>query len=92
MSARVPAKRPLLVHEVGETGQTVLYDEEGRRLLLLNEVGAAVWHLVDGRRTVDEIVAFVVGHLPAPRDAVGRDVADFLRTLESHGLVEWREI
>jgi hypothetical protein len=73
---------------VSETGEVVLFDERGERLLLLNDVGAAVWLLVNGARTVREITQIILETLPADRSRVEGDVACFLDTLAGHGLIE----
>jgi hypothetical protein len=85
----VPARMDVVTHEVSGTEETVLYDDQGHRLLVLNDVGAAVWYLVDGRRSVGEIVQTVVEALPAERGRVERDVMQFLEALRSHGLVRF---
>jgi hypothetical protein len=87
-TATIPKKRPALTHEVSETGEVVLFDEAGQRLLLLNDVGAAVWLLLDGVRSVEDIARVVTETLPADIAQVQRDVQAFLQTLHEHGLVD----
>ncbi len=87
MNATVPKKLAALTHEVNETGEVVIFDQTGNQLLLLNDVGAAVWLLVDGARSIDAIVDVIVSSLPAERAEVERDVLQFLGTLSGHGLV-----
>ncbi|MCZ7681113.1 MAG: PqqD family protein [Sandaracinaceae bacterium] len=84
-----PRRKPAVVHEIG--AETVLCKVEGGRLLVLNEVGGAVWHLIDGHRSVEEIAALVVESLPADPVRVRRDVTAFLDALAEHDLVEWTE-
>jgi len=52
-----------------------------------NEVGAAVWALIDGSRTVDAIVAAVEGEFEVGHDEATRDVLAFLATLAEAGLI-----
>jgi hypothetical protein len=44
-----------VTHDLPDTGELVLFDEAGNRLLKLSPTGGAVWDLVDGKRSVDEI-------------------------------------
>lgn len=88
MSPRVPKKLAALTHEVSETGEVVIFDQKGNQLLLLNDVGAAVWLLINGARSVDAIVDLIVETLPSEREQVARDVGAFLGSLSEHGLVE----
>jgi hypothetical protein len=85
-----PQRKPAVLHEVAETGETVLCKIDGARLLVLNDVGAAVWHLIDGRRSLEDITALVIESLPADPAIVRRDVAAFLDTLAEHELVAWK--
>lgn len=84
-----PRRAPAVLHEVPETGETVLCKVDGGRLLVLNDVGAAVWHLIDGQRSVDDIADVVVQTLSADPVEVRHDVEAFLRQLREHELVEW---
>ena len=87
MNQTVFKKLEALVHEVEDTGDIVLFDQQGKQLLLLNDIGAAVWLLLDGRRNVSQIVELITETLPAETDRVEQDVVSFLSTLQSHGLV-----
>lgn len=90
MSARIPHRAEAVVHELEGEGQAVIYDAEGNQLLVLNSVGAAVWYLMDGERSVDDIEKEIVETLEAKRADVQRDVSAFLSSLEERGLVEYR--
>lgn len=85
-------KNAALTHDIRETGDIVVYDRTGNQLLLLNDMGAAVWILLDEARTTREIAELIVGTLPesppAGVEAVEQDVCDFVETLRGHGLVE----
>jgi len=68
--------------------ELVILDMEGKKILGLNETGAAVWEMVNGSFTVEKISGrlaeeFEVGHKQAQED-----VYRFLEDLESRGLVE----
>lgn len=78
-----------VVHELEATGETVVFDEAGRRLLVLNEVGAIVWYLIDGCRTVDEIVGILAEGVTLPRERLAADATRFLAELEQQELIEF---
>lgn len=83
----IPKRTSKPVSEVDERGETVLYDQAGGKLLVLNDVGAGVWSLVDGARSVAEIARLVHEHLPADVQQVERDVERFFADLERHELL-----
>ena len=88
MSQRVARRAASIVHEVGEDGDVVVFDGRGNRLLLLNDVGAAVWLLLDGRRSVGDIARVITETLPGDPAVVERDVEAFLDTLVEHAVIE----
>jgi hypothetical protein len=90
MSDAIPVRIASVAHEVQETGDVVIFDQKGNRLLLLNDVGAAVWLLVDGARGAREIARLITETLPADPVQVEGDVQAFLQTLVSHGVIELR--
>lgn len=87
MRTLIPDRGTTVAHEVEETGETVLYDERGGQLLVLNDSGAGIWYLLDGKRSVEEIAARVAAELDAEVEVVRGDVESFLRTLEERGII-----
>jgi hypothetical protein len=56
----------------------------------LNELGAMVWKLMDGRTSVSQIVEAVCEAYAVAPDKATEDVAGFLSSLEAAGLIEDR--
>ena len=57
--------------------------------LALNETGAAIVRLCDGARSIDEIVDQLSKKYDnADRDALVREVMDFLATIRARGLLQ----
>ena len=57
--------------------------------LALNETGAAIVRLCDGARSIDEIVdQLSKNYCNAERDALRREVTDFLDTIRARGLLQ----
>ena len=56
--------------------------------LALNETGAAIVRLCDGARSVDEIVEQLSKKYGGERDALVREVADFLSSIRACGLLQ----
>lgn len=53
----------------------------------LNEVGARIWDLLDGQRSLAEIRDTLLAEFDASADAVEADLAEFMASLESIGAV-----
>jgi hypothetical protein len=60
-------------------------------IFTFNEVGSAVWALLDKAQDVAEIVASVAGTFEVAPDQARQDVVRFLDTLLEAGLVERQE-
>jgi hypothetical protein len=89
-NVRIPHRADTVMHELEEQGEAVIYDADGNQLIVLNGMGAAVWHLMDGKRSVGDIEREIVDALAAKPADVERDVSAFLSSLEERGLVEFR--
>lgn len=77
-----------VAHELPETDETVLFDEHENELLVLSATGAAVWHLLDGQRTLRQVAEFIAGVVPqAPGDVEG-EVVGFAHLLGTRGAIE----
>lgn len=71
-------------------GEAVLYDADNARPFLLNSSAAAVWGLIDGRRSVLQIADALSLEFSAERALVFSDVVDGLVALDGLGLLSTR--
>ena len=53
----------------------------------LNEVGTSIWQLIDGQRSVDQIIEGIESEYEVSKDQASQDVSDFLSALEAEGLI-----
>jgi hypothetical protein len=68
-------------------GEAVILSLDTKILRGLNSVGSRVWDLIDGRRTLDDIVDVVVAEFDVERTQAAQDIETFLRQLIDKGLV-----
>ena len=57
-------------------------------VITFNEVGAKVFNMLDGTRSVEEIVNKIAEEYSVPYDMVKTDVTKLIEKMKSHGLVE----
>jgi hypothetical protein len=81
-----PARRERVLVQSADA-QTMLLDLDGGTYFALNEVGARVWELSDGSRTVAEIAALLADEYDAPVAVIQADVLELLGELEVEQLV-----
>lgn len=68
-------------------GEAVILSLDTKVLRGLNPVGSRVWELIDGQRSVDEIVEVIAGEFDVAAAAVAPDVHAFVEELLTKGLV-----
>lgn len=76
-------------HELPETGETVVFDAGRSELLVLNPIGGAIWELLDGARSVSDIVSVLVAEVEsAPSSGeVAIEVRRFLSDMVARGAI-----
>jgi hypothetical protein len=79
-----PHTEAVVLHTLPD-GTHALTDATRGTMLVVNDVGAAVWLLLEGAASVAEVVDEVTATLGAERAAVARDVSAFLEALVQHG-------
>lgn len=56
-------------------------------IYVLNEVGARVWELLDGKRGIEKITNIISSEYDIMPDETERDIMDFIEDLKSIGAV-----
>ena len=72
-----------------------IYDQEGvlvntrkAQIKVINEVGAYIWSMVDGIRSVQDIARAVSTQYDVELDQAEQDTLEFVRDLSQKGLIE----
>lgn len=58
------------------------------RLMLPDDIAVEILKLVDGARSIDEIVDDLAARFDAPREVIAGDVTEALESLASRGVVQ----
>jgi len=83
----IPRRREEVVGDL--TGdEAVLLHPLRREIKVLNQVGARTWSLIDGNRTVVEIVSVICEEYEATTEQVESDTLAFLEELQALEIVE----
>ena len=69
-------------------GEAVLIDSEEGELIRLNEVGAEIWKLIDGQRTLGDLIEHLVASFEVSERRARKDVQRFVRRLLRQELIE----
>jgi hypothetical protein len=77
----------VVARELSDTAGAVLLHLETGAYHGLNPVGWVVWELIDGHRTVAELIDGVRARIDDPPPGVANDVTTFLDGAQARGLV-----
>ena len=69
--------------------EAVIVQPNQGEVKVLNEVGAHIWTLADGSRSVREIALAVADHYDVPPDQAETDTMEFLNELREKALIEF---
>jgi hypothetical protein len=81
----IPAKAPQTASRL-IAGEAVILSLDTKILRGLNPVGSRVWDLIDGTRSIDEIVDVIVAEFDVTPPVAAADVEAFVRQLLERGL------
>lgn len=76
----VPVAHPQVASRVVDEQAVIVLSDEGE-VTVLNEVGTRVWDLVDGKRTVGQIIDLIASEYAIDQETARRDVEEFLKQL-----------
>jgi coenzyme PQQ biosynthesis protein PqqD len=57
------------------------------RIFTLNEVGASIWRLMDGKRNVEEILRELIQEFDVAEDQLAGDIVEFVEQLKRSELI-----
>lgn len=85
----IPRKaEDLETHDVDESGDVLVHAPSQGHVIAVNAVGAAALELIDGERSIDQIVAEIAGVFEGTeRGRIETDLRAFLSDLVERGLI-----
>jgi len=82
----IPIKNPDAAHRT-ILSELIILNLDNGFYYSANEVGARLWELCDGRRTVRDIIALISEEYEVTEEEAAGDVFDFLGDLHREGLI-----
>lgn len=66
----------------------MLYDQTRDKVHVLNETGALIWELLDGKNSLPDIEKIFIKQFPDTKpEEISRDIKDVIEKLDSEGLI-----
>lgn len=69
-------------------GELLLYHLDETRILYCNQTASLIWHLCDGQRTVDEMIAILGEAYPDAAETIATDVEETMQQFLAAGCIE----
>lgn len=88
MSNSIPAHSPNLIWRVMNDGAVLVSPEIGK-VRVLNEIGATIWQLIDGKKNVEGIAELLANEYEVSLEQVRSDLTTFISDLTERGLLVW---
>lgn len=82
-----PIINPIVVLREEFDDWAVLFNPDTADAVGTNPVGAAVWKLMDGKRSLEDIVSEIKNSFEDTPDAAFKEIAAFVNTLAENGFV-----
>ncbi len=70
-------------------GELLLFHPARDQLIYCNETASLIWHLCDGQRTVQEIVAQLSAAFPEATEGIAEDVRDTIQRFHEYGAIRF---
>ena len=68
-------------------GEAVIVIPQKGVVTVLNETGAGIWQLLDGRNSVEDIINIISSEFDVSRDQAEKDTLDFIEELMEKDMV-----
>ena len=82
-----PIVNPTVVLREEFDDWAILFNPDTAKAVGTNPVGVAVWKLMDGRYSIDEIIAEIKDQFADVPDAANKDVTAFVKDLAERGFI-----
>ena len=85
----IPEKSPDLIWRSLDDGTVIINPEQGD-VRVLNDVGATVWELADGERSISQIAQEINREYEVTVEDANADLLSYLEVMIAQGLMHWR--
>jgi len=82
-----PIPNPIVVLREEFDDWAVLFNADTAYAVGTNPVGVAVWKLMDGKRSIEDIVSTIKNNFEDTPDAAFKEITAFVNTLAENGFV-----
>ena len=78
-------KKEYMTHLLDD--ELVILDEESKVIHVLNKVGTEIYNLLDGKRSFEDIISYLMVRYEVDEETLRKDVATIIEKLEHLGII-----
>lgn len=82
----VPIRNPEIIAKLAEDEAVLVMPQKGQ-VKVFNEVGAVIWELIDGKRTIENIIEEIISQFDVDRVTAESDVLNFTSELYNRDII-----
>ena len=82
----IPVRNPEIIGKLAEDEAVLVMPQKGQ-VKVVNEVGAVIWELIDGKRTIERIIEEIVSQFDVDHVTAETDVFNFISELNEREMV-----
>ena len=82
----IPVRNPEIIGKLAEDEAVLVMPQKGQ-VKVVNEVGAVIWELIDGKRTIERIIEEIVSQFDVDYVTAETDVFNFISELNEREMV-----
>ena len=82
-----PVRNPVAVLREEFDDWAVLFNPDTAQAVGINPIGVTVWKLIDGKRTLDDVLSHIKNHYEDVPETAREDISSFIKNLTEGGFV-----
>jgi hypothetical protein len=86
IKTNVPVRNPEIIAKSAEDEAVLVMPQKGQ-VKVVNQVGAVIWELIDGKRTIENIIEEIVSQFDVDPFTAESDVFNFISELNEREMV-----
>ena len=84
----VPVRNPEIIAKLADDEAVLVMPQKGQ-VKVINEVGAVIWELIDGKRTIENIIKEIIAQFDVDPVTAESDVSNFIKELYKRDMINF---
>lgn len=86
---KIPCKKEPIAYRTIDNEVVVILPQISE-VNILNEVGTRIWELIDGTKTISEIISIIFDEYDVEKEELEKDTIEFINKLKESEMILWK--